>query len=703
MKNRKGFTLVELLATIVVLSLVIGITAYVVINAIGSAKEKSYKVTVKELESNASNYLLENNGRLFFLTSQDGTYEYQCVTVENLIDYGYLSTDITESKVSENENVSIKDYVYIERDINTKAITKSIYTKTNSEYLETCGKAVIALGDISIAASPSFTEWSTYKNVTITYRLKNLNDQRTLEDYQFNHSYSANNEYNASSDTLENNIKTKQIKILANGKLDTSIKLDSETLASSSVTIEKIDTVGPVIAKGNYTGSAKVRHSVTIPLKVSDFGSGIDHSTFTKDDIEVNVGSSKVTNITLTKVNDDNYNLVVNSDAYNGKITLKIAKDKVLDNLKNGNEVISIDTGVTFDNTYKITYNGNGGSGAPGATSYVYASSGNIALSSTKPSRTGYTFLGWSTSSSATSATYSAGGGYPRNVIKDVTLYAVWKANTYTITYNANGGSGAPGRTSYVYASSGTVALSSTKPSRTGYTFLGWSTSSSATSATYSAGGGYPRNVIKDVTLYAVWKANTYTITYNANGGSGAPGRTSYVYASSGTVALSSTKPSRTGYTFLGWSTSSSATSASYSPGQAWSRSNASNYTLYAVWVKACMNNATITLNNNGASWGCEGTKSVTATCDAALPKINIPCKKYGLGYCGRSPWWSLYEFKGYYDADGVQYYDSKGNSVRNWDKTSNITIYAKWGCAATFGYCEGYYVGNWGQYDCLS
>ncbi len=114
----------------------------------------------------------------------------------------------------------------------------------------------------------------------------------------------------------------------------------------------------------NAIGSAKVRHSVTIPLKVSDFGSGIDHSTFTKDDIEVNVGSSKVTNITLTKVNDDNYNLVVNSDAYNGKITLKIAKDKVLDKLKNGNEVISIDTGVTFDNTYKITYNANGG-GAP--------------------------------------------------------------------------------------------------------------------------------------------------------------------------------------------------------------------------------------------------------------------------------------------------------------------------------------------------
>ncbi len=77
---------------------------------------------------------------------------------------------------------------------------------------------------------------------------------------------------------------------------------------------------------------------------------------------------------------------------------------------------------------------------------------------------------------------------------------------------------------------------------------------------------------------------NTYTITYNANGGSGAPAAQSYTYATSGTINLSSTKPTRAGYTFQGWSQSSSASSASYQPGQAWKRSNASNYTLYAVW-----------------------------------------------------------------------------------------------------------------------
>ena len=87
-----------------------------------------------------------------------------------------------------------------------------------------------------------------------------------------------------------------------------------------------------------------------------------------------------------------------------------------------------------------------------------------------------------------------------------------------------------------------------------------------------------------DHTVYALWTPNTYTITYKANGGSGGPSSQSYKYAPNGNIYLSSDKPSKTGYTFMGWSESSSATSASYSPGQWWGTHNANNYTLYAVW-----------------------------------------------------------------------------------------------------------------------
>lgn len=81
------------------------------------------------------------------------------------------------------------------------------------------------------------------------------------------------------------------------------------------------------------------------------------------------------------------------------------------------------------------------------------------------------------------------------------TSYTILKKDSYKITFSANGGSGAPSSQTKWYGE--TLKLSSTKPTRTGYTFKGWSTSSTATSATYSAGGSYTDN--KAATLYAVW------------------------------------------------------------------------------------------------------------------------------------------------------------------------------------------------------
>ena len=81
-----------------------------------------------------------------------------------------------------------------------------------------------------------------------------------------------------------------------------------------------------------------------------------------------------------------------------------------------------------------------------------------------------------------------------------------------------------------------------------------------------------------------VWHSGEFrSVAYNANGGTGAPNPTIYQYAESGTVNLSSVVPTRTNYLFLGWSTSSSATEATYFPGDSWNISNAST-TLYAVW-----------------------------------------------------------------------------------------------------------------------
>lgn len=146
--------------------------------------------------------------------------------------------------------------------------------------------------------------------------------------------------------------------------------------------------------------------------------------------------------------------------------------------------------------SYTVSYNANGGSGAPSNQTKWYGT--NITLSSTKPTRTGYSFAGWATSSSG-SVAYAAGATYSSNA--SVTLYAKWTANTYTVSYNANGGSGAPSSQTKTYGV--TLTLSSTKPTRSGYTFKGWGTSSGATTVSYAAGGSYTNN--SAITLYAIW------------------------------------------------------------------------------------------------------------------------------------------------------------------------------------------------------
>ena len=170
------------------------------------------------------------------------------------------------------------------------------------------------------------------------------------------------------------------------------------------------------------------------------------------------------------------------------------------DNGDSATKTVSFNVTVPAWTSYTITYNANGGSGAPG--SQTKWKDQTLTLSSTKPTRTGYSFLGWSTSSSATTATYSAGGSYTAN--SAATLYAVWKANTYTVSYNANGGSRAPSSQTKTHGV--TLKLSSTVPTRSGYAFVGWGTSASATTVAYAAGGNYTTNA--SITLYAIWEVD---------------------------------------------------------------------------------------------------------------------------------------------------------------------------------------------------
>ena len=188
---------------------------------------------------------------------------------------------------------------------------------------------------------------------------------------------------------------------------------------------------------------------------------------------------------------------------------------------------------------------------------------------------------------------------------------------TYTVSYDANGGSGAPA--SQTKTKDVALTLSSTKPTRTGYTFLGWAASKTATSAQYQPGGSYTANAA--VTLYAVWKVNTYTVSYDANGGTGAPAAQSKTHGTA--LTLSSTKPTRTGYMFLGWAASKTATSAQYQPGGSYTAN--APVTLYAVWKENAPTYATtLTVSSATASQGKEVSLNISLAGNPGIIGINF-------------------------------------------------------------------------------
>ena len=152
---------------------------------------------------------------------------------------------------------------------------------------------------------------------------------------------------------------------------------------------------------------------------------------------------------------------------------------------------------------------------------------------------------------------------------------------TYTIAYNANGATGTtPTSHTKSYGYDATIKSASTL-SKTGYSFVAWNTKSDGTGTSYSAGAQYSPNA--NITLYAIWRANTYNVTFNANGGTGAPSGQTKTHGQ--TLTLTKNVPSRTNYNFVSWNTKADGKGTSYSPGGSFTAN--ANTTLYAIWELA--------------------------------------------------------------------------------------------------------------------
>ena len=241
--------------------------------------------------------------------------------------------------------------------------------------------------------------------------------------------------------------------------------------------------------------------------------------------------------------------------------------------------------GVWVPNSLTVNYNGNGStSGSVSSVTFNYDTEKSASANSF--AKTGYTFSGWNTNASGTGTSYAVGSSIKNIISQDsTTLYAMWTANTLTVNYNANGGSGTMSPSSFNYDEIQTAK--SNVFTKTGYHFSGWAK---------TAGGnveinenGSIKNIVSEGTqnLYAKWAANTYTVNYNANGGSGTTASTSATYDSN--ITLSENCFTNTSdYVFSGWMTSQNSSNI-YKPGSSslsnLTTENGGSVTLYAKWA----------------------------------------------------------------------------------------------------------------------
>lgn len=181
--------------------------------------------------------------------------------------------------------------------------------------------------------------------------------------------------------------------------------------------------------------------------------------------------------------------------------------------------------------------------------------------------------------------------GYGKNCTSSVSI-TIPALDAYAVTYNGNGGSGVPSNQSKIYNQ--TLTLSSTKPTREGYTFNEWNTAADGTGTSYAAGGSYTNN--SAVTLYAQWTPNSYTVHYNNNTGSGTMGDSQFTYEVTGTLRQNTF--TKTGYKFMGWNKKTDSTSTWYREvTTAKNLTTSTEVTLYAQWCK--VSQGTIKINDN--------------------------------------------------------------------------------------------------------
>ena len=369
---------------------------------------------------------------------------------------------------------------------------------------------------------------------------------------------------------------------------------------------------------------------------------------------------------------------------------------------------------VTFNaNSGNITDNNKSVTTAQRTVKYNHEDNNNV--SSLNPVKTGYTFIGWyekvknEDGSDGEIQVYNAQGNCSNNGIhwkdskwikeSNVTVYAHWKANNYTLTLDANGGyldGGAleDGKANTIATLSPTYDKTTfndvayLNPQRTGYTFEGWYTARNNGIQIYDKTGKCTNDgkywkdgkwhLTEDATVYAHWEPKKYIISYKENKpaqathnvtGSTAP--TNHVYDSYGNLAENGFK--LPGWKFVNWNTKADGSGKSYKAGErVINVTDGTDGVLYAQWTP---DTYTIKFNKNKPS---NATHEVTGTMADQVVKYDTKTKLNKSEY--KLHGWVFNGWNTKADGTGTHYSD-KGEiyNLNNFNDSNSVTLYAQW------------------------
>ena len=526
--SNKGFTLIELLATILIIGLVLGLTTYGIISSVKSAKDEGSKLTLAGIKEAARTYSNEYTDDTWKASNKLNNI-YFCTTIQELINKGLLDKN---AKNVEGNTIGLNDYIAVVKDKTTKVIKKEfvLTLQAFNEDEEKHEAHQYCTGNIKpedIKKLPIINKKNTYTDTIIAEftdaefktkdgNVSNIKKRECLYDETTSGNFTSKGTITNKECKIEGLVQNKNyyVKVCMTSKNDsracsTPEIVKTKEVKSPSININTNDSIkityddtNIIDENGNQNGNHYFKSDVNATSNKNVSTCNEEGETFScSSDSTINITEDK-----WYKVDDKEVKL---SYTNSGDITIAAVTRDKSSNYKSTDKNYSL---------YKIIFSRGTADTIGGQTNDIKKlclvnKDETCTITSPIIKKAGYNVVGWNTDSNAMTSTWSQNTS--KNINKSETYFPIVKLKTYTIKYNANGGSGAP--SNQVKEHNKNITLSTSKPIRTGYTFVNWNTSSAGNGTSYSAGATYSGN--SDITMYAQWRRNRVIINFSVNGG----------------------------------------------------------------------------------------------------------------------------------------------------------------------------------------